>query len=89
VKTHLSQWVTDYYVSVEHQTPAVAKLILAAGGTANYVPVNASVQAALQNVVTLLAAAKALPATFTVAPLFSAAESARYDAILKETPQNG
>jgi hypothetical protein len=47
------------------------------------------VRAALQNVVTLLAAAKALPATFTVAPLFSAAESARYDAILKETPQNG
>jgi sulfonate transport system substrate-binding protein len=89
VKTHLSQWVTDYYVNVEHQTPAVAKLILSAGGTANYVPINASVQAALQNVVTLLAGAKAIPATFTVAPLFSAAASARYDAIVKETPQNG
>ena len=89
VKTHLSQWVTDYYVNVEHQTPAVAKLILAAGGTANYVPINASVQAALQNVVTLLAGAKAIPAAFTVAPLFSAAASARYDAIVKETPQNG
>jgi sulfonate transport system substrate-binding protein len=89
VKSHLSQWVTDYYVNVEHQTPAVAKLILAAGGTANYVPINASVQAALQNVVTLLAGAKAIPAAFTVAPLFSAAASARYDAIVKETPQNG
>ena len=88
-KTHLSQWVTDYYVNVEHQTPAVAKLILAAGGTANYVPVNASVQAALQNVVSLLAGAKALPSPFSVAPLFSAAQSARYDAILKEIPQHG
>src|SRR5580704_1535998 len=27
-KTHQSQWVTDYYVNVEHQTPAAAKLIL-------------------------------------------------------------
>jgi sulfonate transport system substrate-binding protein len=89
LKSHLSQWVTDYYVNVEHQTPAVAKLILAAGGTANYVPVNAAVQAALQNVVSLLAGAKALPAPFSVAPLFSAAESGRYDAIIKETPQNG
>jgi sulfonate transport system substrate-binding protein len=89
VKTHLSQWVTDYYVNVEHQTPAVAKLILAAGGTMNYVPINASVRAALQNVVTLLAGARAIPATYTVAPLFSAATSARYNAIVKETPQNG
>lgn len=88
-KTHLSQWVTDYYVDVEHQTPAVARLILAAGGTANYVPLNGSVQAALQNVVSLLAGAKALPAGFSVAPLFSAAQSARYDATVKEIPQHG
>jgi sulfonate transport system substrate-binding protein len=88
-KTHQSQWVTDYYVDVEHQTPAVAKLILAAGGTANFVPVTPSVQAALQNVVTLLAGAKAIPASYSVAPLFSAAESGRYNAIVKETPQHG
>ena len=88
-KTHQSQWVTDYYVNVEHQTPAVAKLILAAGGTANFVPITPSVQAALQNVVTLLAGAKALPASYSVAPLFSAAESSRYNAVVKETPQHG
>jgi sulfonate transport system substrate-binding protein len=88
-KTHQSQWVTDYYVNVEHQTPAVAKLILAAGGTANFVPITPSVQAALQNVVTLLAGAKAIPASYSVAPLFSAAETSRYNAIVKGTPQNG
>ncbi|HEX4064050.1 MAG TPA: ABC transporter substrate-binding protein [Streptosporangiaceae bacterium] len=88
-KTHQSQWVTDYYVNVEHQTPALAKLILAAGGTANFVPITASVQAALQNVVTLLAGAKAIPASYSVAPLFSAAESSRYNATVKETPQHG
>jgi sulfonate transport system substrate-binding protein len=88
-KTHLSQWITDYYVDVEHQTPAVAKLILSAGGTVNFVPITASVQAALQDVVTLMAGAGAMPAQFSVAPLFSAAESSRYDAVVKETPQDG
>jgi sulfonate transport system substrate-binding protein len=89
VKTHLSQWTTDYYVDVEHQTPAVAKVILAAGGTTNYVPITPSVQAALQNVVTLLTGTTTIPSTFSVAPLFSAAETSRYNAIVKETPQNG
>ncbi len=88
-KTHQSQWVTDYYVNVEHQTPAVARQILAAGGTATFVPITPSVQAALQNVVTLLAGAKAIPASYSVAPLFSAAETRRYNAIIKETPQHG
>ena len=32
-RSHQSQWVTDYYVTIEHRTPSVAKLILAAGGT--------------------------------------------------------
>jgi sulfonate transport system substrate-binding protein len=89
VKTHLNQWVTDYYIDVEHQTPALAKLILAAGGTANYVPITPSVQAALQNVVTLLHGAGAMPEAFSVAPLFNQAASQRYNAILKETPQDG
>jgi|SRR5579875_1281403 len=88
-KTHQSQWVTDYYVNVEHQTPALAKLILAAGGTANFVPITPSVQAALQNVVTLLAGAKAIPSSYSVSPLFSTAEASRYNAIVKETPQHG
>jgi sulfonate transport system substrate-binding protein len=88
-KTHQSQWVTDYYVNVEHQTPAAAKLILAAGGTEQYVPITASVQSALQNVVNLMAGAGAYPKTYSVAPLFSPAESQRYNAILKEVSTNG
>jgi sulfonate transport system substrate-binding protein len=89
VRTHESQYITDYYVDVEHQTPAVAKQILAAGGTNRYVPLNATVQAALQNVVKLLAGADALPKSYSVAPLFSKTESARYNTILQEVPQNG
>jgi sulfonate transport system substrate-binding protein len=88
-KSHLSQWITDYYVDVEHQTPAAAKRILAAGGTVNYEPLNAGVQTALQGVVSLMAGAGAWPSGFSVAPLYSAAGSQRYDAILKEVPQNG
>src|SRR5579859_3447836 len=38
-KSHQAQWITDYYVNVEHQTQAVAKLILAAGGTTNFVSI--------------------------------------------------
>jgi sulfonate transport system substrate-binding protein len=88
-KSHQSQWVTDYYVNVEHQTPAVAKQILAAGGTTNYVPITSAVQSALQQVVSLMASAGAVPSTYSVAPLFNSAESSRYTAILKEVPQNG
>ena len=88
-KTHLNQWVTDYYVNVEHQTQAVAKLILAAGGTANYVPINGAVQSALQGVVNLMVGAGAWPKTFSVAPLYDAAQARRYNAVLKEVPQNG
>jgi sulfonate transport system substrate-binding protein len=88
-KSHQSQWVTDYYVDVENQSPPVAKLILAAGGTANYVPINSTVEAALQNVVTLLASAKAIPASYSTASLFNAAQASRYNAILNEVPQNG
>jgi sulfonate transport system substrate-binding protein len=88
-KAHKSQWVTDYYVNVEHQTPAAAQRILAAGGTETYEPLTAGVQAALQGVVSLMAGAGAWPSVFSVAPLYSTAESQRYDAILKEVPQNG
>lgn len=88
-KTHLSSWVNDYYVKVEQQSPAVAQLIVKAGGTSTFVPISSTVQGALQNVVTLLAGAKAIPASYSVAPLFDAAQTARYNAILKEVPQNG
>ena len=87
-KAHESQWITDYYVNVEHQTPAVAKLILAAGGTQTYVPVTGAVQDALQQVVGLMASAGA-STDYTVAPLFNTAAEARSAAILKEVPQNG
>jgi hypothetical protein len=70
-KAHPNQYVTDYYVNVEHQTPAQAKQILAAGGVLNPVPITASVQQSLQTVVGLIASAGAIPASFSVAPLFS------------------
>jgi sulfonate transport system substrate-binding protein len=89
LKSHESQWVTDYYVDVEHQTPTVAKLILAAGGTQVYEPITSAVQSALQDVVNLMVSAGAQPSEYSVAPLYNAAESARYNAILKEVPENG
>jgi sulfonate transport system substrate-binding protein len=88
-KTHRSQWITDYYVTVQHQAPAAARQILAAGGTANYVPLNTTVQSALQDVVKLMAGAGALGASYSVAPLFDRNVSQRYDNILKEVPQRG
>jgi sulfonate transport system substrate-binding protein len=88
-RSHQSQWVNAYYVNVEHQTPAAAKLILAAGGTEQYVPITASVQGALQNVVNLMAGAGAYAKPYSVAPLFSAAETQRYNAILKEVSSHG
>jgi sulfonate transport system substrate-binding protein len=88
-RSHQSQWVTDYYVNVEHQTPAAARLILAAGGTTVFVPETAQVQAALQDVVNIMVSAGADPAPYSVASLFSTAQEQRYNAILKEVPQNG
>jgi sulfonate transport system substrate-binding protein len=88
-KSHQGQWVTDYYVNVEHQTPAVARLILAAGGTETYVPITAVVQDALQQMVSIMASSGGLPAPFSVASLYSTAEAARYNAIVRGVPQNG
>ena len=86
-KTHQSQFINDYYVSVEHQTPAAAKLILAAGGTDNFVPITSGVQSALQTVVRLLVSAGAISSYYSVSPLFSQTETTRYNALLKEVPQ--
>jgi sulfonate transport system substrate-binding protein len=88
-KSHRSQWVTDYYVNVEHQTPAAARLILAAGGTETYEPITTAVQAALQAVVNLMVGAGAWPRALSVASLYDDAQSRRYNAILEEVPQNG
>jgi sulfonate transport system substrate-binding protein len=87
-KSHQSQWVADYYVGVEHQTPAIAKIILAAGGTTTYVPISSAVQSALQQVVALMASAGA-GSDYSVAPLYTNAAETRFAAILKEVPQNG
>ena len=87
-KSHQAQWVTDYYVGVEHQTPAIAKIILAAGGTVDYVPISSAVQGALQQVVALMASAGA-GSDYSITPLFNAAAENRFAAILKEVPQNG
>jgi hypothetical protein len=89
MKSHQARWVTDYYVNVEHQTPQVAKLILASGGTITYVPINAGVRGALQQMVNLMASSGAFPAPYSVASLYSAAQSARYNTILNQVPQNG
>jgi sulfonate transport system substrate-binding protein len=88
-KSHQAQWVTDYYVNVKHQTPAVARLILAAGGTQDYVPITTGVQSALQQMVDVMASSGGLPASFSVARLYSTAEAARYNAIVRAVPQNG
>ena len=87
-KAHESQWITDYYVDVEHQTPAVAKLILNAGGTETFVPITDAVQGALQQVVALMASTGS-SADYSVARLFNTAAETRFAAILKEVPQNG
>lgn len=88
-KSHTQQYIDDYYVGVEHQTAANARLILAAGGSYNFVPLTGAEQTALQTVVGLLASAGALPAPFRVAPLFDPTASARYNRVLQEVPQNG
>jgi len=88
-KTHRSQWVTDYYVDVEHQTPAAAKRILAAGGTETYEPITPTVSGALQGVVDLMVQAGAWPKRFSVTPLYSPAETSRYNALLRGVQQHG
>ncbi len=67
----------------------MARLILASGGTVSYVPIDATVESALQHMVDLMASSGGFPASFKVSPLFSAAQASRYDAILKEASGNG
>ena len=88
-RAHQAQWVTDYYVDVEHQTPAIAKVILAAGGSYTYIPITPAVRSALQSMVDIMASGGGLPASFSVAPLYDASESARYNAVVRAVPQHG
>ena len=88
-KSHQSQFITDYYVNVEHQTPQVAKLILAAGGTESYIAISAGVQSALQQMVDLMASSGGLQASFSVSPLYSQSVAAWYNPVVAEVPQNG
>lgn len=87
-KAHQSQFATDYYVNVQHDTPAAAKQILAAGGTDTYVPLTSANQSAMQQMVGLMAASGAGP-DYSVAPLFNQAADSRWNQILKEVPQHG
>ena len=88
-KTHQNDWVSAYYVGLKHQTPTVAQRILSAGGTSTFVPITADVQAALQNVVDLLSGAGAIPASYSVGPLFDPNQSQHYNTILQEVTQHG
>lgn len=82
-KTHRAQYIQDYYVDVEHQTPQQAKTILAAGGLSDPEPVGKKQQTALQQVVSLLVKSGAIPKSFSVAPLYSAKVEAEINPIIK------
>ena len=83
-KAHEAKFIQDYYVDVEHQTASEAKTILAAGGLSNFVPVGKKEQAALQQLVGLLARSGAIPKRFSVAPLFDPKVSAEFNRVLKQ-----
>jgi sulfonate transport system substrate-binding protein len=87
VKAHPNQWVQDYYVNVDHITPSLAKSLLSTSGEVTYVPITPPVQTALQQMVDLMANAGAIPASFSVKPLYNPKATAAYNAIVKETPQ--
>jgi sulfonate transport system substrate-binding protein len=86
--THQSQYATDYLVDVEHETPAEAALSVTGGLIADFVPLDSTVQAALQNVVDLEASAGAITSKFSVAPLFAPTVSATYNDIVKKVHQD-
>ncbi|HWE55380.1 MAG TPA: ABC transporter substrate-binding protein [Acidimicrobiales bacterium] len=87
-KAHPAQFIQDYYVTVEHQTTANARLILSAGGSYTFEPLGAAEQTALQNVVDLMSSAGAIPTAYRISPLFDPAEAARYNQIVKGVPQS-
>lgn len=86
--THQSAYATDYLVDVEHETPAEAALGVTGGLIADFVPIDSTVQSALQNVVDLEASAGAVKAKFSVAPLFAPSVTSTYNQIVKEVHQD-
>jgi sulfonate transport system substrate-binding protein len=78
-KSHQSAWVQSYYVTVQHQSTAEAKQILAAGGLENIQPVNAKPESALQTVVKLMATAGAIPSAFSVSTLYDPSDEAYFN----------
>jgi sulfonate transport system substrate-binding protein len=80
---HPDQWVQAYYVQVAHQDPKFAAQLNKVAGL-TYVPITADVQAALQQMVDLLAAEKAIPSSFDVKPLFDAKATTTYNAIVEK-----
>jgi sulfonate transport system substrate-binding protein len=87
VKAHPSQWVHDYYVDVDHESPSIADELLHSSGEVTYVPISPAVESALQQMVDLMAQAGALSASYSVRPLFDPAATSKYNTKVKETPQ--
>lgn len=87
VKAHPAQWVQDYYVNVEHESPTIAKELLHTSGEVTYVPITGSVTSALQQMVNLLAQAGAITSSYKIDPLFQSSATTTYNQIVKETPQ--
>jgi sulfonate transport system substrate-binding protein len=85
---HLADWIQDYYVSVENQTVATAKLIEKDGGLTEFKPITPEVNAALETVVKLMVSAQALPTAFATANLFQASWTKEYNSILAGVPQH-
>lgn len=87
--THKSQYATDYMVDVEHETPAEAKLGVAAAVSGFDVPEGSKPQAALQDVVRLEVSAGAIKKSFSVAPLYNDPTWAKfYNKLLQEVHQD-
>jgi sulfonate transport system substrate-binding protein len=80
---HPDDWVQAYYVGVAHQDPKFASQLNKVAGL-SYVPIDDDVKTALQQMVDLLAAEKAIPSSFDVKPLFDAKATSTYNAIVEK-----
>jgi sulfonate transport system substrate-binding protein len=87
VKSDPSEWVQDYYIDVEHETPTIAKELLASSGEVTYVPITGAVTSALQQMVNLMNQAGAIPSSYDTSPLFDPQATATYNHIVKEIVQ--
>jgi sulfonate transport system substrate-binding protein len=86
--THQSDYATAYLVDVQHETQAEAQESVGSGLIFRWVPIDATVQGALQNVVQLEAGTGAIKSGFNVSPLFDPSVTAAYNQIVQEVPQN-